>query len=155
MVIFQCSTQYCGCNAKRLSQLFFAHSCGNQSPCGLNNNVINWFAVLVFSCWFCSRNTNALTFQNLFHEHPNDSLLKRLNSFKNLWGFPSKSQSSERCQLTGTGVIIDEIERRTGTRIENRGPDKPMGAVWKVDQAPFLLEVFDCLRHIAQKVLNN
>jgi putative transposase len=31
----------------------------------------------------------------------------------------------ERCQLTGTGKFTDEIEKRMGKRIENRGPGRP------------------------------
>ena len=31
----------------------------------------------------------------------------------------------ERCQLTGTGIFTDEIEKRMGRRIENRGPGRP------------------------------
>ena len=31
----------------------------------------------------------------------------------------------ERNQLTGNGVFIDEIEKRMGIRIENRGPGRP------------------------------
>ncbi|TNC80450.1 MAG: transposase [Oleiphilus sp.] len=33
--------------------------------------------------------------------------------------------SLERCQLTGTGTFTDEIERRLGRRIQNRGPGRP------------------------------
>lgn len=33
--------------------------------------------------------------------------------------------SLERCQLTGTGKFTDEIERRLGRRIRNRGPGRP------------------------------
>ena len=31
----------------------------------------------------------------------------------------------ERCQLTGTGKFTDEIEKRMGRRIENRGQGRP------------------------------
>ncbi|KZY47092.1 hypothetical protein A3732_26035 [Oleiphilus sp. HI0050] len=31
----------------------------------------------------------------------------------------------ERCQLTGTGKFVDEIERRMGRRVENRGSGRP------------------------------